>query len=63
MILLIFFLDCRTDRNEKSSGDEDDECEPVPSFQSAFTDALIFPDFNLNVEDISQGKTKLRFCP
>lgn len=43
----------------KCSGDEDDddddECNVVPSFQSAFTDALMVADWNLNVENVYQG--------
>ena len=40
----------RTDASEKCS-DEDEDCEPVPSFQSAFTHALMSADLNLNVAD------------
>ncbi|CAB3990291.1 Hypothetical predicted protein, partial [Paramuricea clavata] len=47
-----------TDTNEKCSDQEDDECEPVPSFQSAFTDALMIADRNLSTEDILQGNAR-----
>ena len=40
----------RSNASEKCSDSDDDECEQVPSFQSAFTDALMFADLNLNVD-------------
>ena len=33
----------------------EDDYETVPSFQSAFTDALMVADWNLNVEGVRQG--------
>lgn len=48
----------------KCSGDEEDgECDVVPSFQSAFTDALMVADCNLNVEDVYQGTVMSPLIP
>ncbi|XP_028400700.1 RING finger protein 10-like [Dendronephthya gigantea] len=48
------------DANDKSSDQEPDECEPIPSFQSAFTDALMMAaDLNLNIPDVSQESKTL----
>ena len=46
----------RTDTSEKCSDEEGEDCEPVPSFQSAFTHALMSADLNLNVEPLKDGK-------
>ena len=55
------FKGSRAETNEKKGSDneEEDDCVPVPSFQTAFTDALMFADLNLNVESISQGMTEI----
>ena len=50
----------RSNASEKCADSGDEECEQVPSFQSAFTDALMFADLNLNVgqENTNVGKGK-----